>query len=456
VRPETPVFAQSPILAEQQFGSPQVQRRLSQRVSRPQTANAFGGSGRDSRVESAQWFNSLPEKVRRQHFSSQEQELLASGLDHWVTTSGQASKRNSRTSVHRFSTHIANADCIKFDTEEMESVVPRAPQPRDSVKRTMTFSRPSFHKATSSISSNFTATIPLPSFAHNRERSRAGTLIGLSRPSVDTSVIDPDALYYQSPEARTKLRQYLASPQKFDEALTYGFPAVQSPITTASTQDDEKSLKSPMSTSNNDAQAFLQSDSIDFLDKSEVDEVSSGTTTSDNDTDSPATPDDPDWTWRTSKYNRLSIFGGINTDSMPSLDLKFQTESLGFGKYASARDRATSPVYSSSANSMSTACLPSPGLLSPMASPLLMNREMTLRMTLTRPDLRANDDELYGWQAPRDSIHKRRNVESRTGMREESLLSAELASVDETASQIKAPKGKILFRRMIKKMRIAS
>ena len=27
-----------------------------------------------------------------------------------------------------------------------------------------------------------------------------------------------------------------------------------------------------------------------------------------------------------------------------------------------------------------------------------LNREMTLRMTLTRPDLRADEEQLYGWQ----------------------------------------------------------
>jgi hypothetical protein len=27
---------------------------------------------------------------------------------------------------------------------------------------------------------------------------------------------------------------------------------------------------------------------------------------------------------------------------------------------------------------------------------------MTLRMTLTRPDLRADEEQLYGWQAPKD------------------------------------------------------
>ncbi|PWY65286.1 hypothetical protein BO94DRAFT_614360 [Aspergillus sclerotioniger CBS 115572] len=37
--------------------------------------------------------------------------------------------------------------------------------------------------------------------------------------------IDPCAQYYQNPEARLKLRLYLASPHNFDEAIELGFPA---------------------------------------------------------------------------------------------------------------------------------------------------------------------------------------------------------------------------------------
>ncbi|KAJ5112067.1 hypothetical protein N7532_000112 [Penicillium argentinense] len=41
-----------------------------------------------------------------------------------------------------------------------------------------------------------------------------------------TSSIDPSAQYYQDPDARLKLRVYLASPQKFDEAIEFGFPSL--------------------------------------------------------------------------------------------------------------------------------------------------------------------------------------------------------------------------------------
>lgn len=48
------------------------------------------------------------------------------------------------------------------------------------------------------------------------------TPIQRSRPTIESS-----ARYYQDPEARLKLRLFLASPQKFDEAIEFGFPSLQ-------------------------------------------------------------------------------------------------------------------------------------------------------------------------------------------------------------------------------------
>ncbi|KAJ8120446.1 hypothetical protein ONZ43_g2846 [Nemania bipapillata] len=59
-----------------------------------------------------------------------------------------------------------------------------------------------------------------PITAHSRRKSRALSLITPKhRPQTSISSIDPAAAHYQDPEARHKLRAYLASPQKFDEAL---------------------------------------------------------------------------------------------------------------------------------------------------------------------------------------------------------------------------------------------
>ncbi|KAK9851295.1 hypothetical protein MYU51_011069 [Penicillium brevicompactum] len=54
-----------------------------------------------------------------------------------------------------------------------------------------------------------------------------------------TSSIDPSAQYYQDPDARLKLRVYLASPQKFDEAIEFGFPSLD--------DDDKENDPEPLS-----------------------------------------------------------------------------------------------------------------------------------------------------------------------------------------------------------------
>jgi hypothetical protein len=65
-------------------------------------------------------------------------------------------------------------------------------------------------------------------------------------PKSSTSSIDPAAQYYQDPDARLKLRVYLASPQKFDEAIEFGFPALdQKNDTTTITNNNNKENVAP-------------------------------------------------------------------------------------------------------------------------------------------------------------------------------------------------------------------
>ena len=71
----------------------------------------------------------------------------------------------------------------------------------------------------------------LPPFApvvNRNSSSRPGSRHQSSQhaPKSSTSSIDPSAQYYQDPDARLKLRVYLASPQKFDEAIEFGFPSL--------------------------------------------------------------------------------------------------------------------------------------------------------------------------------------------------------------------------------------
>ncbi|EPS40881.1 hypothetical protein H072_5228 [Dactylellina haptotyla CBS 200.50] len=140
------------------------------------------------------------------------------------------------------------------------------------------------------------------SFSHDLGRN---TLIGKG--------LEHDATYWQDPEARHKLRVYLASPQNFDEAVEFGFPSL---------------------TKGNDSVAK----------KSEVVETVSILT---EETDERAL--------NTGLRPRPATSGGVESSARQTprrLDLSGKLDS----------------------------------------------REMTLRMTLTRKDLRAHEDEIYGWQ----------------------------------------------------------
>ncbi|KAL5364509.1 hypothetical protein BJX96DRAFT_187923 [Aspergillus floccosus] len=146
-------------------------------------------------------------------------------------------------------------------------------------------------------------------------------------PRSSTSSIDPSAQYYQDPEARLKLRVYLASPQKFDEAIEFGFPAL-----------GDKN-QSPQRTTGN-----FTPKCRDFIGTFLEDDDAS--VTSDNDESHPD----------------RSRFSYTTSDTPSSHDLPFR-----------ANKRQT---WVPTTNS--TAYRPP------------KNREMTLKMTLTRPDLRTD------------------------------------------------------------------
>ncbi|KAI1807683.1 hypothetical protein F4811DRAFT_505600 [Daldinia bambusicola] len=177
-----------------------------------------------------------------------------------------------------------------------------------------------------------------------RRKSRALSLITPKHaPQESISSIDPSAAHYQDPEARLKLRVYLASPQKFDEAIEFGFPSSDSSAIPyrdfPSTKGQSDGIISPDSEK---FKTFLEDDKSSIY----SDDVSLP------DPESPRTPDTLD------KHDKS--LQRPRTNDHPSRLLE---------AYAQV----------------------------PAAS-----REMTLRMTLTRPDLRACEDQMYGWQpAPR-------------------------------------------------------
>jgi hypothetical protein len=197
---------------------------------------------------------------------------------------------------------------------------------------------------------------------HSRSKSRTISLIGPKhKVSSSVSSIDPNATHYQDPEARLKLRVYLASPQKFDEIIEFGFPSIEKAVENKGNKSpnpvlndpryskDAAGRKSPKFSSEH---SFFNDDSASLFEDD----------TSMADSSAPVTPSDNDTTFRPPYY------GGkprSSFDFLPSTSRK----SLSRG-----RDQYTQALAGS--------------------------REMTLRMTLTRPDLRADESAIYGWQTP--------------------------------------------------------
>lgn len=174
--------------------------------------------------------------------------------------------------------------------------------------------------------------------ARKKSRARALSLISANRQtpmaSPLASPIDPAATHYQDPEARKKLRECLASPQKFDEAIEFGFfskdggSRPQTGVFSKNTVHQQDRLRS-----------FLEDDrSSKYSDDASAAEP-----------DSPKTPQLFD-----RAHHMRSLRNSIEHSSHSKLD-----------KYMP--DTAAS-------------------------------REMTLRMTLTRPDLRQSEDQIYGWK----------------------------------------------------------
>lgn len=168
--------------------------------------------------------------------------------------------------------------------------------------------------------------------------------------SSSSSAMLPPVHYYRDPEARDLLKTYLASSTKFDEVLEFGFPT----DLYALAEDYPQRVvpaRSRIHTANSDADLFLRHGSLSFLSDSE-DSGEESTTEEDNSSSSPT----------------FSSVGSTTTTTR-SASLNFKPWGMGFGGPSG-------------------------------------DRQMTLRITLTRPELRAPDEEIYGAQYtnPEDEI----------------------------------------------------
>jgi hypothetical protein len=261
--------------------------------------------------------------------------------------------------------------------DEMSPPEPAMPEPvtnkghrrRSSFKRTLSITAIPLPFA---LGRHSTSSMPgTPStqfFSSNQQtwRPRAHSNSGpqfVSKPAMP--IYDPEATHYRDPEARKKLRLYLASAQKFDEALEYGFPS--DGISATAPQLHLPREVTHARKISHDVQTFLKEDKVSFFEDHDDDNMSSSPPDSDDDSicelESPVTPSDP------TPFHHPARLPSSNFSSLDSAGLPLFHPMHG-------RSKASDHLY---------------------AQALTGNREMTLRMTLTRPDLRADEDTLYGW-----------------------------------------------------------
>jgi hypothetical protein len=358
----------------------------------------------------ASFFLSLPPKVQRSAFSREEQTILVGRYDLSTPSTGSPLPPSRRPRLHhdekqRFSdfhfgfnhdldasasandndndspaaqrgrsrsrcSSVSSANIsptrgapygsaqeLDADTESsllyLDPMSPLASQPsRASFRRTLSLTNIPLRSSISSVPLS-----PEPLSARGtapwHQRAHSQSLSGRrSSHTPQAPVFDPEATHYRDAETRKKL-QFLASPQKFDEAVEFGFPSTSGDDTMPS-----RYQLPPISTDarnfSRDMQTFLKDDRMSFLDDNEEENKGlESDAESVADFDSPVTPS--------------------------SVGLSFRHHS-----------RKQSSNFSSSMDSNGVPLIhPVPGRL---------NREMTLRMTLTRPDLRADEEQLYGWQ----------------------------------------------------------
>ncbi|KAK8049131.1 mucin [Apiospora phragmitis] len=265
-----------------------------------------------------------------------------------------------------------------YHANHREPMPAPAKERRPSFRRRMSIGKMPFGKSPGSLSRPSTrdmfraptlAIAPAdPQNQHGRRKSRALSLITPRHTShvsnVSTASIDSSPAHYQDPEARLKLRAYLSTPQKFDEAVQFGFPSndVGAPRSCPESQQPNKGdLRRKASDDSEKLKTFLSDERSSIYSD---DQSVAGP-------DTPMTPNSPE------KEKQAAKNACSRLEPPPTRDSE-----------SSMRDPSVS-------------------------------REMTLRMTLTRPDLRASEDQIYGWQ---------RNLNTRAGRMSQSAPRGDGAS----------------------------
>ncbi|KAI9720697.1 MAG: hypothetical protein M1828_005577 [Chrysothrix sp. TS-e1954] len=384
----------------------------------------------DVNHENVQWLLSLPPKARQFHFSLEEQTSLTESSEPFGRSAhGFQNKRNKTSASTRpdFRTFSSMPPrCSGFELpprqytplstplEEIDEmsvmacpspIVPtERPDPRAG-PRAVPWSglaarrRPSLRQAMSFI------TVPHVHTAPATSSSPAPLLKDRRAPKhADSSLVEEPlsspSEYYQDPETRLKLQRGLSSPQGFDEALKFGFPmSTPSPAATESRRPSTKdSLSSPLT--DNDVQRFLRHNTLSFIDNSgdsDVDVCCATDEVNDNEYDS-------DSFYLTSPSGNSSRGG--DGDSFSELDSPVTPQN---GEIGILRHEAVRAAINQHAKLGTPSQSISPKVMRYYhdGEPRTLGRrggwEETLRITLTKPELRASEEEIYGHAIGRPS-----------------------------------------------------
>ena len=338
-------------------------------------------------LQTAAWFQALPSTIQRKHFSPAEQYFLSSRSDNIILDAadeaflkrGRHSSRLPRSPsisptglpplpvqsvpeqpVKDWKTSISMDEKMHDEfrwLNEEEELDLRLDDYHTIIKETSQLAsaeptrRPSFrqHLSLSSLPFRRSASIrssqppPLSPQAPSQQSRPISTFFSPARHRNNRSVssIDPRASHYQDPAARLKLRVYLASPQKFDEALEFGFPSSQDRLRHARPKTSPRLTQESGRTFYSDDTPSL---SIDGDGEEREGDAEEG--------HDPRTPEDP-------------VFQNTPASRKGSSDRRM---------------------------TITPRVLRDP--LEPYAQASATDREMTIHMTLTRPDLRAADEHV--------------------------------------------------------------
>jgi len=339
----------------------------------------------------ALWFLSLPEKVKRQQFSREEQAVLTERCESKLRSGSPESaeelyrrrltisREEGSSCVPRRRSSLPTSTVL--DEETLAALAAAEPKSLRSVEledddemaifrsrsRRQSFATslislppppasPAFVELKQERKRTFRRSfslkplpLPPPTLTPVPALPSPSSIHHLDKPSkLRRSKTDPvfehrelpaDAKYILDPETRKALRNF-ASPQMFDETIHFGFPSA------------EPDLPTLTETPGSD---HIRDYSLTFSSSEDEDSTSAH---------SPVTPT------HHGGFTEPAVVRNISSaDSDPAMPLQ---QIMSFG--------GKTPDY--------------------RRSPSFGQREPTLRMTLTRPDLRAPENELYGWQKP--------------------------------------------------------